>query len=121
MDGSILIVDDEPDICWALEHILEPRGLSCHRSLTAQDAIELMKRIRFHLAFLDVTLPDMQGLELAKRLKLINPDLNIVIVTGYMPPDDETPSGAKEDRLYRACIYKPFLNQEVLNAVDECW
>jgi len=119
MDGDILIVDDEPDICWALEHILESRKLVCHKALTAQTALELMKSCRFRLAFLDVTLPDMQGLELARRLKSIDPALPIVIVTGYMPEGDGG-SQSVTDSLFSACVYKPFLNREILNAVDVC-
>jgi DNA-binding NtrC family response regulator len=119
MNGNILIVDDEPDICWAIRHILEKRGLSCRHSLTANGAIELMKGERFRMAFLDITLPDMQGLELARRLKAMDPSLNIVIVTGYMPPDqDGAPSPG--DGLYHRCIYKPFLNQNVIDAADAC-
>jgi len=116
MNGEILIVDDEPDICWAIEHILDTRGLRYRHSLTACGAIELMKQTRFRLAFLDITLPDMQGLELARTLKAIDPAIDIFIVTGYMPPDDASSSGAK--KLFRACIFKPFMNKDVLDAVD---
>jgi len=119
MNGDILIVDDEPDICWVIEHILESRKLTCRKALTAQEALDLMKYSRFRLAFLDVTLPDMQGLELARRLKSMDPTLSIVIVTGYMPEGDGIPPSAS-DRLFSACVYKPFLNKEILNAIDNC-
>jgi DNA-binding NtrC family response regulator len=119
MNGNILIVDDEPDICWAIEHILESRKLTCRKAFTAKGALDLMKNNSFHLAFLDVTLPDMQGLELARRLKSLDQSLSIVIVTGYMPEiDGMLPSAG--DRLFCACVYKPFMNKEILNAVDNC-
>jgi|WetSurMetagenome_2_1015567.scaffolds.fasta_scaffold1007926_1 DNA-binding NtrC family response regulator len=120
MNGDILIVDDEPDICWALEHILESRKLTCRKALTAQAALDLIKSNHFSLAFLDVTLPDMQGIELARRLKSIAPALSIVIVTGYMPEGDGIPPLPKDDSLFCACIYKPFQNKEILDAVDNC-
>jgi len=118
MNGDILIVDDEPDICWALEHILESKKLTCLKAFTAQGALDLMKVHQFRLAFLDVTLPDMQGLELARRLKSIDPELSIVIVTGYMPDGDGIPLPHTNNDLIRACIYKPFLNKEILEAID---
>jgi DNA-binding NtrC family response regulator len=119
MDGNILIVDDEPDICWAIGHILEKRGLTCRHSLTADGAVALMKSERFRMAFLDVTLPDMQGLELARLLRSMDPSMVIVIVTGFMPPGQDGAPSANEG-LYRRCIYKPFQNQEVIDVVESC-
>ena len=65
----ILIVDDEPDMCWALEHLLNQRGYVTRKALTAPEALILMERHRFACAFLDAKLPDMDGLELARRIR----------------------------------------------------
>ena len=61
----ILIVDDEPDMCWALEHLFNNHGLSTQKALSGQEALNLMGQHRFACAFLDAKLPDMDGLELA--------------------------------------------------------
>jgi CheY-like chemotaxis protein len=61
-------VDDEPDMCWALEHLLNIQGFVTRKALSAQDALQLMEQHRFGRAFLDAKLPDMDGLELARRL-----------------------------------------------------
>ena len=84
MKEEYLIVDDEPDLCWALDHLLRSKGLSCQKVQTAQGALEMMKTHRFQLAFLDLTLPDMNGLELARRLRVLDPLLRFVIVSGYL-------------------------------------
>jgi DNA-binding NtrC family response regulator len=117
MKGNILIVDDEPDICWALEHIMESMGLACHKALTAQKALDLMKAYRFRMAFLDVTLPDMQGLELARRLRNLDHGLRIVIVTGYMPVEEDPLTIESDEELFCACIYKPFIHKAIADAV----
>ncbi|MDP2046998.1 MAG: response regulator, partial [Deltaproteobacteria bacterium] len=57
----ILIVDDEPDMCWALEHLLHKRGYVTRKALSAQEALKLMEEHRFACAFLDAKLPDMDG------------------------------------------------------------
>jgi DNA-binding response OmpR family regulator len=52
------MVDDEPDTCWALEHILGRRAIRCERALTAAAALDRMRGRSFNLAFLDIKLPD---------------------------------------------------------------
>ncbi len=121
MSESILIVDHEIDVCRKLESILAQRGMHCYRSSNAQDAIELMKRIRFHMAFLDTGLPDSKGMDLARKLKNMNPGMNIVIVTEAAGKEEERPDFAMDDCPFSACIYKPVLNKAVLDALDTCW
>ena len=60
-----MIVDDEPDMCWALKNILKKSGYNCEKALSGREAMRLLKSQKFHLAFLDVKLPDIEGLELA--------------------------------------------------------
>ena len=120
MSESILIVDDEINACRRLERILAMRGLQCYQSTDAQDAIELMKRIRFQMAFLDASLPEMKGMELARKLKDINPSMHIVLVSGDVKSDPEHTDFDMEECPFNACIYKPLLKQAVWDAVDTC-
>ena len=99
MNREYLIVDDEPDLCWALENLLASKGLPCQTARTAQAALDLMKTHRFQLAFLDVTLPDMNGLELARRLRKLDPFLRFVIVSGYLNNEAAAVAQAKAERL----------------------
>ena len=50
---------------------------------SASDALELPELASFDVAFLDIDLPGMNGVELAKRLKALNPRVNVVFATGY--------------------------------------
>jgi two-component system response regulator (stage 0 sporulation protein F) len=115
MNREFLIVDDEADLCWALENLLASHGLACQSTQTAQAALDLMKAHRFDLAFLDVTLPDMNGLELARRLRELDPSLRLVIVSGYL--SKEAAAKAQAEGLICACISKPFLHEEILNVI----
>jgi DNA-binding NtrC family response regulator len=80
---QILIVDDEPDMCWALEKLFNSRGFVTQKALSAQEALELMAQHHFGRAFLDAKLPDMDGLELARRLLEMAPEIRIIMVSGY--------------------------------------
>jgi CheY-like chemotaxis protein len=119
MSREYLIVDDEPDLCWALESLLSSKGLPCQTAQTAQAALDLMKTHQFHLAFLDVTLPDMNGLELARRLRKLDPLLRFVIVSGYLNNEAAAVAQAQADGLVVACINKPFLHEEILGVIQK--
>jgi len=117
-DVLFLIVDDEPDMCWALQRILEKEGLISKVALTGQEALTLMRANGFHLAFLDAKLPDMEGLELAKRIRAIDPKTRVVLVSGYFYRDDMTVQKAFEDGLVSGFISKPFLNDEIYRIIE---
>jgi len=113
----ILIVDDEPDMCWALEHLFKNHGLSTQKALSGQEALDLMGQHRFACAFLDAKLPDMDGLELARQILQIDPGISIVMVSGYFYRDDPFIQNAISQGLISGFISKPFLQEEILQAL----
>jgi DNA-binding NtrC family response regulator len=119
MNREYLIVDDEPDLCWALANLLASKGLPCQTAQTARAALDLMKAHRFQIAFLDVTLPDMNGLELAGRLRKLDPGLRLVIVTGYLSTEAAALARSQAEGLICAVINKPFLHEEILALIGD--
>lgn len=114
-----LIVDDEPDMCWALENILRKNGFLSKKAFNGQEAIDLVKRHRFRLVFLDAKLPDREGFELAKEIREIDPSVRIVIVSGYFYRDDVDIKDALAKDLISGFISKPFNNDEILKTIRE--
>jgi len=114
-----LIVDDEPDMCWALAEILKKNGHGSEKALSGQEALALLERNRFTLAFLDAKLPDVEGLDLARRIREIDPAIPIVMVSGYFYRDDLDVWRALREGLISGFIGKPFLNEEILKTVDD--
>jgi CheY-like chemotaxis protein len=113
---AFLIVDDEPDTCWALEQILRKLG-ACEIALNARDALSRTARHTFSLVLLDAKLPDMDGLDLAVRLRSADPDLPILLVSGYFCRDDAAVLEARAAGLVQAFLAKPFLHADILRAV----
>ncbi len=104
-------------MCWALHHVLENHGFVAVVGFTAQEALEEMASNGFHMAFLDAKLPDMDGLELARRIRMIDPKVRIVMISGYFYKDDASVQRALEDGLISDFISKPFQNDEILGII----
>jgi CheY-like chemotaxis protein len=115
----VLIVDDDPDICWALEHVLHGLGVRCIRALDGKTALQAVRLNRLTLALLDAKLPDIDGLELARHIRKAQPSILIVVVSGYFYKDDPTIQATLEQQLIHGFIEKPFTHAEVVETVKE--
>lgn len=116
-DRLILIVDDEPEMCWALEQILSKSGRRVIKALSGGEALRLAEAHKPALAFVDAKLPDMEGLELARRLRQMAGDLRIVMVSGYFYKDDEAVQKALSEKIITDFIGKPFINEDILKCL----
>ena len=80
---EILVVDDEPSGVEAVADFLSIEGYQPLVCSHPQEVLAAFKKGRFSLGFVDINLPDMSGLELASKLKEIDPHIEIVFMTGY--------------------------------------
>lgn len=113
-----LIVDDEPDTCWALEHVLQKQGLASRCALQAAQALRKIRQSGYAVALIDAKLPDMDGLELARQMRAIDPGIRIIVVSGYFYRDDAAIRQAEASGLIQGFIGKPFLHEEIVRAVQ---
>ena len=89
MARSILIVDDEQIIRNVLKRKLE--NSTAYQVFTAEDgvpALELFKREKVDLVISDLLMSQMNGIELLRNLKSIDPQVPVIIITGYGTLDD---------------------------------
>lgn len=77
-----LVVDDDPVICEGLAMALEDEGFEVTMHMRGANAVDAFDEISPDIAFIDVVMPDMNGLELTERLKALKPSLEVVIVSG---------------------------------------
>ena len=115
--APILVVDDEPEMCWILENIIRKAGFTSMKALSAREAVALTESNKFGMAFLDAKLPDVDGLELARQLRKTNVQLPIIIVSGYFYKDDLTIEGALQSGLITAFVGKPFDHDEIVSVI----
>ena len=84
---TVLVVDDDLGIQDLFRTFLKQIGFSRVVVGTAIEAIKSLRKQKFDLMFLDLQLPDAPGDQVYKTAKQIDPDLNVIVITGY--PDSE--------------------------------
>lgn len=110
---DILVVDDEKDICWALETALGDEGCQITRVARGEDAIREVRERAFDVAIIDVKLPGKSGIEVSRVIKQMDPRLPIVMISGYHYEDDQPIQEGIQRGEYQGFISKPFELDEV--------
>jgi DNA-binding NtrC family response regulator len=110
----VLIVDDEPDMCWALESILRLEGYQTLTANTAQEALALAGQDGpLDVALIDVVLPDMNGIELAALIRKARPEAAIIVTSGHLTRGDKVIEEGVELGTFSVFVGKPFDLAEV--------
>jgi DNA-binding NtrC family response regulator len=81
-ENNVLLVDDEKDFVETLAMRLETRGLKVDIAYSGEVAIEKVKEKSFDAILLDLAMPGMDGIETLRRLRELNPDSQVVLLTG---------------------------------------
>lgn len=110
----ILIVDDDKSILKSFSEILQSEGYDVDTAETGQGAIEISKTRHYHLALLDIKLPDMDGTDLLKIFDDHAPRTSKIILTGYPSIDSAFKALVLEADAY---IIKPVDAEKLLETV----
>jgi DNA-binding NtrC family response regulator len=81
VESKILIIDDDVGICETLADIFQKKGYRVVTAGTSSEAIDRAGQTAFDVALIDISLPDMQGIDLLASLKEIEPDLVVIMIT----------------------------------------
>jgi PAS domain S-box-containing protein len=112
-----LVIDDEELVIYALASLLEELGHDVFQAASAQEALELLKKNQFDLAFIDLAMPDSDGIATAQKIKAIQPSLKIVLMSGYSP--DKVLERIRGTNCIDAPMSKPFRLDEVQAVVKK--
>ena len=102
---SLLVVDDDKDVCEYLEDFLVHDGYKVRSINDPTLAIEELKQSEYHVVILDLMMPKLNGIDLLSQIRKVDGDVAVIILTGY--PSLESAKASIEHDV-SAYIKKPF-------------
>ena len=116
--AKILVVDDESVVREFFAAVLKVSGFEFMIAGDGQEGLRLFaeRPDEFDLVIVDVSMPKMSGVDLARRIFELKPHPNIILMTGY------NPSFIVPQDLQKMCglLMKPFTTKELIDAVEKC-
>jgi two-component system, NtrC family, response regulator HydG len=109
-----LVVDDEKIILNFFANLLKSKNIQYWLAASGAEAIELAKKEKFDLVFLDLVLRDTNGAKLSQEIKEICPGADIVLITGY--PQKIAELKGQVD--ISGCLYKPFDMNDIVKYIE---
>ncbi len=84
---KILLVDDQLEVNQSLKDAIEPGGHNCKICLNPLQVPDLLKKDFYDVVIMDYKMPEMDGLELMKQIRKINPGVDVIFHSGYLTED----------------------------------
>jgi DNA-binding response OmpR family regulator len=85
---KILLVDDEQEFSRVLARRLEMRGYICKTAKDGESGIRLIENQVFDIALIDLMMPGLNGLDTLRQIKMMTPNLPVILLTGNQPVKD---------------------------------
>jgi PAS domain S-box-containing protein len=117
-DALVLVVDDELDIRDASERILSRVGYQVQKASRGDEALNILNKDDVDIMLLDLKMPGMDGLEVLKRVRKQNTEIQVIVITGYATV--ETAIEAMKQGAYDF-IPKPFEPDQLRIVVNRAW
>lgn len=119
----ILLVDDEPDIIYSIEKVLEDNGFVVDLYTNPTLAISNFKPGLYDLLLLDIKMPDLDGFDLYEKMRKIDSNFKVCFLTAgpyfyeeYRRRLNAYPKLEKEKKCF---IQKPYANAELIRTINE--
>ncbi len=112
---NVLIVDDDPDVLTMLEGLLKKLEYNPYVAANGEEAVRVIDSNKIDVVVSDLVMPEMNGMELLKRVKSRKGDIPFVMITGH--PSIETAVEAIQKGAYDY-LTKPFQAEEVRIKID---
>ncbi len=118
MSSSVLIVDDSRTSRRILKDILESAGFKvAGEAINGKEGVAYYVKFKPDIVTMDITMPEMDGIEALRQIKRENPDAKVIMITAAGQKDkmmEAVKLGAAE------FISKPFVEETVLEALRHC-
>ena len=112
----VLVVDDEPDLAESCAYFLERAGYEARTAVSAADALNLLDQEAFEVVVSDVRMPRMNGMELLAAIRERDPDIEVLLLTGY--PDLQMAVSAIKQGAFDY-LAKPYGEEDLIERVGK--
>ncbi|MDD5338312.1 MAG: response regulator [Dehalococcoidales bacterium] len=113
---TILVVDDNEDLLETFAMILKRRGYDVQTACDGVGAVDKFKEHNFDVTLMDVVMPEMNGVDAFKKIKEIQPDASIILMTAYS--DEELVKSAVDEGV-TTIIQKPIRIDSLIKLIND--
>src|SRR4030043_639865 len=114
--SSILVVDDDPAICNLITRLMDKYGYSVIAYESGKEALDNLQENKFDVVVTDVVMPVVSGTEILARIRDTNPDVPVILMTGYT--DFDTAVDAIKKGVFDFII-KPYKPEQIIHSVEK--
>lgn len=113
--NAIVLDDEKESLLLFTSHVIDIKGISINVfSRKWEDALEFLKNNPVDIAFLDIVMPEINGIDLAERMIALRPDIKIVFITGFSQDIEMIKERIKKN--FFAFCYKPY-DEETIKGI----
>lgn len=116
-NNNLLLVDDDPFILEGIGSDLEINGYRVTRASSGEVAVELLEKMDFDLVITDLIMEATDGIQVLKRAKELNPEVQVIILTGYGDLSSAIKAMRNQADDY---LLKPCESQEMIFRIKNC-
>jgi PAS domain S-box-containing protein len=115
---TVLVVEDDQDVLWATSQIFNLLGYQVHQASSGEAALEILRQgTKVSLVFTDILMPGgINGIELARTLRDSNPNLEIILASGYPLPALKKEHGDLEEFKF---LHKPYDFDDIQHIIEK--
>jgi two-component system, cell cycle response regulator CpdR len=110
---TVLFVDDDSSVRDVVIHMLADQGFAVLSAPDANAALQILAGRAVDLLFTDITMPDIDGVELARHARILDSEIKVLFVTGY-----PTRAAERDATNYGKLLFKPLRREELLREVQ---
>ena len=115
-EGKVLLVDDDTQVVQVTGELLINLGYEVKGVTSPVEALSLVKKEEYDLVITDLTMPEINGVDLAEKIKLVKPDIPIVLFSGYS--EQFSKNAARKAGIDAYCI-KPVSLREISRVIRQ--
>ncbi|MBI5885724.1 MAG: response regulator [Deltaproteobacteria bacterium] len=114
--SKFLVVDDEETIGIGISEILKDMGFEAAYAVSGREAVDAVRRQGYNVIFMDMVMPEMNGLETFREIKKVMPGAKVILFTGYFKDAEGVIVQGLKEGMIDEFIRKPYFADEIMKS-----